>query len=204
MRSPIQLGSYDNSWYDPGGSLVKRSLWFFIGQPLLGLSMLPSSNFRVVLLRAFGAKIGQHVTIKPSVTVKYPWHLVVGDETWIGEHVWIDNLTTVTLASNVCVSQGTYFCTGNHDWSDPAFGLRVASIDLQEGAWAGAMCVLTAGTILGRGAVASAGAVVTQNIPDFEIHAGNPACFIKHRVVRSSSNSDSERDMLVVAYGGKR
>ncbi len=163
---------------------MTRAAWFFLGQPLLRSSWIPSASFRVHLLRIFGARIGKGVVIKPSVDVKYPWHLVVGDYCWIGEHAWIDNLTTVRISGNVCISQGAYLCTGNHDWSDPAFGLMIAPIELGEGSWAGAKCILTPGTHLGKGSVAGAGAVVTGSIPDYEIYAGNPARFIRRRVIR--------------------
>jgi putative colanic acid biosynthesis acetyltransferase WcaF len=188
MKNPIQLGKYDNSWFHPGASSVKRAAWFFLGQPLLRSAWIPSSTMRVHVLRWFGAKIGSEVVIKPAVEVKYPWHLVVGNDCWIGEHVWIDNLTTVTLASNVCISQGAYFCTGNHDWSDPYFGLRIASITVGEGAWVGAKAILTPGTRLGDGAVATAGSVVHGVIPAFEIYSGNPARFLKQRVLKTTSD----------------
>ena len=187
MPSPIQLAQYDNSWYHPGGSLLKRSLWFFLGQPLLRCAWIPSSSMRVYLLRLFGARLGEGVVIKPSVDVKYPWHLVVGDHCWIGEHVWIDNLTTVRLGSNVCLSQGAYLCTGNHDWTDPQFGLRIAPVQLGDGAWAGARSILTPGALMGDGSVAAAGAVVVGAVPAFEIYAGNPARFVKARVIRNAN-----------------
>ena len=184
MSTSIQLDRYDNSWFHPGGSLLKRATWFFVGQSLLRSSWIPSASFRVYLLRAFGARIGRGVVIKPSVDVKYPWHLVVGDHCWIGERAWIDNLTTVRIGANVCISQGAYLCTGNHDWSDPAFGLLIAPIELGEGSWVGAKCILTPGTHLGKGSVAGAGAVVVGSIPDYEIYAGNPAHFVRRRVIR--------------------
>ncbi len=188
-QNTIQLAKYNNSWYKPGGSLLKRAAWFFIGQPILRAAWIPSSSLRVRLLRAFGASIGKGVVIKPSVDVKYPWHLTVGDDCWIGEHVWIDNLTTVRLGSNVCVSQGAYFCTGNHDWTDPHFGLRVASIQLGEGSWVGAKSLLGPGVVLKEGAIAAAGSVVTGTIPAFEIYAGNPARFVKTRELRTCSSA---------------
>ena len=185
MPTPIQLAKYDNSSYKPGGTFLKRTAWFFLGLPILRSAWIPFSGLRVGLLRVFGASIGTGVVIKPSVVVKYPWHLRVEDDCWIGEHVWIDNLTTVRLGSNVCVSQGAYFCTGNHDWTDPQFGLRVAPIEISAGAWVGAKTLLTPGVVLGEGAVAAAGSVVTGPIPAFEIHAGNPAQFVKTRTIRS-------------------
>ncbi len=189
--TPVQLRTYDNSWFHPGGSFLKRSAWFFLGQPLLRAAWLPSSSFRVRLLRLFGARIGDRVVIKPSVEVKYPWHLAIGDDCWIGEHAWIDNLTSVRVGSNVCISQGAYLCTGNHDWSDPSFGLMIAPIELRDGSWAGARSLLGPGTILGEGAVAAAGAVVGGTIPDYEIYVGNPARFHKPRVIRNKAQAQS-------------
>lgn len=191
--TPVRLDTYDNAWYHPGGSRLKRAAWFFFGQPLLGSSFIPSSSLRVHLLRAFGARIGTGATIKPSVQIKYPWHLVVGDHCWIGEHVWIDNLTTVTISSHCCLSQGAYLCTGNHDWSDPSFGLRISPIRLEEGAWVGAKAILVPGALLERGAIAAAGAVITGTIPTCHIYAGNPAQFVKVRTVRSSTSEQHDQ-----------
>ena len=181
----IRLDQYNNAWYRPGRSRLVQAAWVFLGLPVLRSRLLPSSALRVSLLRLFGAAVGAGVVVKPGVHVKYPWHLAVGDHCWLGEGCWIDNLTTVRLGSHVCVSQGAYLCTGNHDWKDPAFGLRIAPISLGDGAWAGARCTLMPGVTLGTGAIAAAGSVVSREIPAWEIHAGNPAHFSKHRVLRT-------------------
>ena len=159
---------------------------------------------RTGLLRLFGAHVGKGVTIKPSVHVKYPWHLTIGNHCWIGEQSWIDNLTSVHIESNVCISQGAYLCTGNHDWSDPHFGLMIAPIHLSEGSWAGARCILTPGTHLGRCAVVAAGSVVTGDIPDFAIVAGNPAHIVKTRVIRSSAHGPTAPHVTDPAAPGVR
>jgi putative colanic acid biosynthesis acetyltransferase WcaF len=187
--SQVRLRDYDNSWYHPGRSAAWRAAWLFLGLPLLRASWITSSSFRVSLLRLFGARIGAGVVIKPGVNIKYPWHLQVGDDCWIGEFAWIDNLTTVQLGSNVCISQAAYLCTGNHDWSDPLFGLMIAPIRLLDGAWAGAKCILTPGVTLGQYAVAGAGSVVVGQVPDYQIYAGNPATFVKLRVIRDTAKS---------------
>ncbi len=184
--STVRLADYDNSWYQPGRSRLWQAAWFLLGLPVLRSALVPSSALRVKLLRLFGAHIGDGVVIKPGVQVKYPWHLHVGDHCWLGEACWIDNLTTVRIGSNVCISQGAYLCTGNHDWADPTFGLMVAPITLGDGAWAGARSVLMPGVELGAGAIAGAGSVVSKNIPAFEIHAGNPAQFARHRRLRAA------------------
>lgn len=184
MSSPVHLERYNNRWYYPGRPFISRALWVFIGLPLFRSSLLPSSKLRVALLRLFGARIGRGVVIHSEVVVKYPWHLILGDHCWIGERVWIDNLTTVRLGNSVCVSQGAYLCTGNHDWSDPAFGLRIEPIQLFDGSWAGAQSTLLPGAVLSEGSVAAAGCVLAGTVPAFEIFGGNPAKFLRKRVIR--------------------
>ena len=186
--SPVKLRTYDNSWYSPGRSAPWRFAWFFFAAPIVRSQVVPFSALRVVLLRLFGARIGRRVVIRPGVNVKYPWHLSVGDDTWIGERVWIDCLTSVCIGSDVCISQGAYFCTGNHNWSDPGFGLMIAPIQLNDASWVGAMSTMTPGAVLGTGAIAAAGSVISGTVPDFEIYAGNPARFLKKRVLQSLSS----------------
>jgi putative colanic acid biosynthesis acetyltransferase WcaF len=107
--------------------------------------------------------------------VKYPWRLSVGDFTMIGEDVWIDNLVQVSLGSNVCISQGAYLCTGNHDWTSPYFAYKLSEITVQDGAWIGAMALIAPNVTIGASAVVSAGAVCTRSVPPNKIVAGNPA-----------------------------
>jgi putative colanic acid biosynthesis acetyltransferase WcaF len=137
----------------------------------------------VGLLRLFGARIGCGVVIKPGVRVKFPWRLRIGNHSWIGESVWLDDLCEISIGSNCCISQGAYLCTGNHDWSDPSFRLILKPIVLCDGAWVGAHAIVCPGVTLGEQAVATAGSVVTKDIPPLEIHAGNPAAVTRRRVL---------------------
>ena len=187
----VDLSQPDNSLYDKGRKLWVRLLWHFVGFPIVHCYWLPVSSIKVRVLRLFGAKIGRGAYLKPGLKIKFPWYLSIGDNCWLGEDAWLDNLTHVTIGSNVCISQGAYLCTGNHDWSDPNFGLMIAPIRLANGSWAGAKCILTPGTVLGEGAVVGAGSVVTGNIPDYQIYAGNPAVFVRRRTIRSVPNHRS-------------
>jgi putative colanic acid biosynthesis acetyltransferase WcaF len=186
----VQLKHFDNSWYRPGRSRLVQAAWFFAGLPVLRCPLLPSSGLRVRLLRWFGARIGSGVVIKPGVRIKYPWMLSIGNHCWLGEDSWIDNLAQVTLGDSVCISQGAYLCTGNHDWSDPAFGLLVGSIWLKDGVWVGARALVGPGVTIEANAIAAAGSVVTKNVPASEIWSGNPAAFIRRRSLKSSRRTD--------------
>ena len=179
----VQLSEYDNSWYSSTRCKLVEILWYFTGAPLIRFSLLPFSFVRSFLLRLFGAEVARGVVLKPGIRVKYPWLLSVGNHAWIGEDVWIDNLAPVIVGANACISQGAYLCTGSHDWSDPAFGLRLGPIKVEDGAWIGARAMICPGVRIEQCAVASAGSVVTRDIPAFEIHAGNPARFVRTRQI---------------------
>ena len=105
----VNLKSFNNSWYNPG-NFFKISIWYIVNH-LFFNSFLPLPYYiKTLVLRIFGAKIGENVCIKPNVNIKYPWLLQIGDNVWIGEKGWIDNLAQITIMSNVCISQGaTYF-----------------------------------------------------------------------------------------------
>ena len=177
------LNSYNNSWYYPGGSIFKRSLWLIINALFLKTTIIPISKIKVILLRLFGAKIGNHVEIKPCVNVKYPWHLVIGDNTWIGENVWIDNLTTIVIGSNVCISQGAMLLTGNHNYRLSSFDLIVKEIIIEDGSWIGAKSVVCPGVVVKTHAVLSVGSVANKNLLPYSIYSGNPAIKIRDRVI---------------------
>ena len=183
--NPVRLAEFHNEWYRPGRPAIVRAAWFLLGLPLLRASWLPFSAVRAALLRIFGARIGRGAVIKPGVRVKYPWLFEAGHHCWIGEDVWIDNLGRVRLGNNVCISQGAYLCTGNHDWSDPAFGLIVKPIEIADGAWIGARSLVAPGAGAGECAIVAAGSVVSHCVPPFEIHAGNPAVFVRQRDIRT-------------------
>ena len=176
------LSKYDNSWYQPG-SKVKRLLWYFINELFLKWSLNPSSTLKVFLLKAFGAKIGEGVVIKPGVNIKYPWKLTVGNHCWIGEGVWIDNLDQVTLEDHVCISQGAFLLCGNHNYKLSSFDLMTAPIILKEGSWVGAKGIVGPGVTMKSHSVLSLGSITTKNLEAYGVYRGNPAVKIKEREI---------------------
>lgn len=181
--SIVNLSCYDNSWYNPGGSSLKRVLWYFANILFLMNPLNPISSVKVRLLRCFGAKIGKGVVIKPSVNIKYPWNLSIGDYTWIGENVWIDNLVQVTIGSNVCVSQGAMLLCGNHNYKKSTFDLMVGKIVLEDGCWVGAQSVVCPGITLHSHAVLGVASVANKNLDAYTIYQGNPAHMVRKRIM---------------------
>ena len=69
---------------------VVRLLWMLVSRSLTMKWWCPN-QLRVLVLRAFGARIGTGTRIKFDVKIDWPWKLEIGNDTWIGESVWIIN-----------------------------------------------------------------------------------------------------------------
>jgi putative colanic acid biosynthesis acetyltransferase WcaF len=177
------LSLYDNSWYNPGRGPIVRALWFIVNALFFINALNPSSQLKVFLLKLFGARLGQGVVIKPGVNIKYPWHLKIGDYTWIGEKVWIDCLGSVNIGKSCCISQGAMLLNGNHDYSHHGFGLKVQPIELKDGVWIGARSLVAPGVTCGSHAVLSVMSVASTNLESYSVYRGNPAVKVKDRVI---------------------
>lgn len=128
-----------------------------------------------------GLKIGKGLVIKNNVCIKYPWKLTIGDNVWLGENCWIDNLDFVTIGNNVCISQGAMLLTGNHDYTLSTFDYRNAPIVIEEGVWIGAKAVICPGVTANSHAILTVGSIATKNMENYGIYQGNPALLIRKR-----------------------
>ena len=167
--------------YSAGAAWLTQLVWFCLASPLVALRCLPGSLWRCCVLRSFGAQIGVGCRIKPGLRVKYPWRLQVGCHCWLGEDVWIDNLAPIRLGDQVCLSQGVYLCTGNHNYATSDFSLICKPIQIDSGAWIGAQACLAPGVTIGSDAVVSLGSVVIQSVEPATVVAGNPAQLLRSR-----------------------
>ncbi|HVW96628.1 MAG TPA: WcaF family extracellular polysaccharide biosynthesis acetyltransferase [Mucilaginibacter sp.] len=177
------LSRYNNAPFNPGGSGLKRLLWYYVNLLFFKSGIVPISGVMVFFLRLFGADIGRNVTIKPGVSIKYPWHLKIGEQTWIGEKVWIDCLVPVTIGANVCVSQGAVILTGSHNYKKATFDLLTAPVVLEDGVWIGAGAIINLGVRAGSHAVLTSGSVATKNLDPYSVFQGNPAIKLRDRLI---------------------
>ncbi len=182
QTAQTDLSKYNNDSYEPGAGALVRGLWYLVNAWFIA-SRLPLSRLKVGLLRAFGAKVGHGVVIKPRVAVKYPWRLQVGDHVWIGEGVWIDNLVQVTIGNNVCLSQGAMLLTGNHNYKRQTFDLMLGPIMLEDGVWIGAQSTVCPGVVCRTHAVLGVGSVATRELEAYSVYQGNPAAKVRDRFI---------------------
>ena len=183
-----ELKKTDNAAYrstlDVSASKLKQLVWYFINILFFKNAWNPLSSLKVKLLKMFGAALGKGVVIKPAVNIKYPWKLRVGDHSWIGENVWIDNLSDVIIGSNVTLSQGSLLLTGSHDLSKTSFDFLSAPIILEDGVWIGARAVVGGNVTCGTHSVLGINSVAETNLKPYTIYKGNPAVPVIQRTIR--------------------
>ena len=157
----IKLSKFEKKNIYDGGYL-KNLIWYIINNLIIN-SFLPFSKLRIFLLRLFGAKIRNGVILKPYIYIKFPWKLEIGDDTWIGEKVWIDNIERLVIEDNCCISQGVYFCTGNHDFNKETFDLKAEEIIIKSNTWISAMAVIGPGVIVEKESFIKLGEIIKKN-----------------------------------------
>ena len=182
MNLKSDFSKYNNKDFYPGNPIL-IILWYLFSLFFFKSSWLPFSFFKVFILRIFGAKIGKSVVIKPSINIKYPWKLSLGNHVWIGENVWIDNLDNVVIGNNVCISQGAFLLCGNHNYKKDSFDLITKPIIVEDGVWIGAKSTVLPGVTTKSHSILSAGSVTSKNLEPYSIYRGNPAEKVSIRTI---------------------
>lgn len=183
MQNKTDLSIYDNSAYNPGKNFIVRTIWYYANILYFKNSWNIFNFSKIFLLKLFGAKIGKGVIIKPSVNIKYPWRLEIGNHVWIGENAWIDNLADVSIGNNVCISQGAMLLCGNHNYKKSTFDLITGKITLEDGVWIGAYSIVTPGTVCKSHSVLAVNSVSGKELEPYYIYKGNPAIKVKRREI---------------------
>lgn len=167
FSSRVKLDEFNPSLgLERGASKVKEILWYLV-KMFFFLTAFPfSSSIKVFWLRKFGAKVGEKVIIKPRVNIHFPWKLEIGNNSWIGEEVFILNFEKIIIGNNVCLSQRVLLCGGNHDFLKPSMPFRNGPITLMDGCWIGATCFIGPNVMVGKDTVITVGSVITSDVEE--------------------------------------
>ena len=177
----VDLGGFTTGDFDKGAGKLKIMMWYLVNALFVRASWNPLMGVKIALLKTFGAKIGKGLVIKNEVRIKSPWYLTIGDNCWLGERCWIDNLDKVSIGSNVCISQGALLLTGNHDYKLPTMPYRNAPIVIKDGVWIGANSTVCPGVTVHENAILTVGSVATKDMEANGVYQGNPAEWKRER-----------------------
>jgi putative colanic acid biosynthesis acetyltransferase WcaF len=160
---------------------LKRAIWNACWLLLYRTSPRPLHAWRILLLRAFGAKMGAYCRFYPGSRVWAPWNLACADRVAAGDGAEIYNPAMIEFGSRAIVSQGAYVCGATHDFDDPALPLIAYRMRIGAHAWVCARACVGPGVNLGEGAVLGLGSVAARDLDAWGVYAGAPAVKVKER-----------------------
>lgn len=179
----IDLSQYHNALSRK--NQVMRMLWTVTwGLLARPLPRSVGSGWKRFLLRLFGAKIDSTAVVYSSAKVYYPANLTMERYSCLASDVDCYNVAPVHIGANTTVSQGAYLCTASHDITSPLNPLITAPITIEDQAWICAEVFVGMGVTVGQGAVVGARAVVVKDVEPWTVVGGNPAKFIKKRIIK--------------------
>lgn len=110
--------------------------------------------------------------------------LIIEDDVCIGSHVHISCTEYVRIGHGALLSDRVFIGDGIHEYRDVGVAIKdqgmlpKGPVMLGEGCFIGINAVILGGVTIGRNAVVGASAVVTKDVPDCSVVAGNPATII--------------------------
>ena len=177
-----------------------RIIWFprILGVPrklkwrLAGMSIGKNTYFsRFSVTWPHKLSLGSGVTIEQNVSFKYDglWSngvaIHIGNRVFIGRDVEFNIMGHISVGNDALLASGCKFIDHDHG-IDLGLEIRLQDCDIRpivigNNVWLGCNVIVLKGVHIGNGAVVAAGAVVTKNIPEYEIWAGIPAKKIGNR-----------------------
>jgi acetyltransferase-like isoleucine patch superfamily enzyme len=132
--------------------------------------------------------LGENVYLGHDAMLKgyYRNTLSVGNDTWIGQGVFLHSAGGIEIGDRVGVGPFVKMLTSTHGEAGrdvPILDapLVFAPIVVEADSDIGVGAVLLPGVRIGRGAQIGAGAVVTRDVPPYAVAAGNPARVQRYR-----------------------
>jgi len=145
------------------------------------VGFIPIHFIRKIFYIISGVKIPFDSTIHIGANFFNPSNITIGHDTIIGDHCFMDGRAPLKIGSHVGIASQVLIYNDEHDINSLDYGNSFGPVEIGDYVFIGPRAIILPNIKIGKGAVVAAGAVVTKDIPDFEIWGGVPAKKINDR-----------------------
>jgi len=142
---------------------------------------IPIHTVRKIFYLISGIDMPFDSTIHYGANFFQPSNITIGHDTVIGDHCFLDGRAPLTIGHHVGIASQVLIYNDEHDLNSPDYGNSFGPVEIGDYVFIGPRAIILPNIKIGTGAVVAAGAVVTKNIPDYEIWGGVPAKKINDR-----------------------
>lgn len=142
---------------------------------------VPSHLFRRLIYQLAGIKLTSSTTIHMWANFFQPKGITIGQDSIIGDHCFLDGRAPLTIGNHVDIASQVLIYNDEHDVHSETFTNHFGPVTIHDYVFIGPRAIILPDVTIGKGAVVAAGAVVTKDIPEFEIWGGVPAKKIGER-----------------------
>jgi acetyltransferase-like isoleucine patch superfamily enzyme len=136
---------------------------------------VPIYTIRKIAFRVCGVKIGKGSVIHMGCKFFQPKGVIIGEDTIVGDRAFLDGRAPLKIGNHVDIASEVMIYNSEHDLNDPGFKAIQRAVELGDYIFIGPRAIILPGVKIGRGAVVAAGAVVANDVSDYQIVGGVPA-----------------------------
>ncbi len=178
--------------YDPGDSAIMEEQSSYLDLLYEFNATRPSEpEKRSALLKKMFGKIGEGCYIEPPLRANWAGkHVFLGDSVYANFNLTLVDDGNIFIGDKVMIGPNVTIATANHPIL-PVLRERALQynkdIHIGNNVWIGAGVIIVPGITIGDNSVIGAGSVVTKDVPENVVAAGNPC-----RVLREIGERDRE------------
>ena len=144
----------------------------------LNHTMPMTPEYQKLLRELFGDNLGENSRIiTPLAGARFD-NITIGSNVLVNTNCLLMATGGITVEDDVLISANVQLLTTNHDEYQRNL-LICKPIHIKRGAWIGAGATILPGVTVGEHAIVGAGAVVREDVGDFEVVVGVPARLVK-------------------------
>lgn len=159
------------------------------------IGFVPLHFVRKIFYLASGVDMPWNSTIHIGANFFKPSNITIGHDTIIGDHCFMDGRAPLKIGNHVGIASQVLIYNDEHDINSPDYGNSFGPVEIGDYVFIGPRAIILPNIKIGKGAVVAAGAIVTKDIPEFEIWGGVPAKKISDRKI-DNPNYRLGRSML--------